>query len=136
MTAFTEEQRAAQRALVEATPPIVKTAVLHVAFSPDDQAIFAPWTWELMLTDGISLSGRAPDLTSAGERADLMLASYAGDYPNGQPEDGDPMTMDPDHEPFVIDDGEPDRCERDHIDGGVCQSVLVNGECPKPEGHR
>ena len=135
MRSITEEKRAAQVALVEATPPIVKSAVLTVRFDPSDRAVFAPWTWEIRLPDGISLAGRAPDLTSAGERADLMLASYAADYPDGD-NDGDPMTMDPDHEPFVIDDGEPDRCERDHIDGGVCQSVLVNGECPRPEGHR
>ena len=27
------------------------------------------------------------------------------------------------------------RCEADHKDGLVCQTPLVNGECPKPEGH-
>jgi hypothetical protein len=33
-------------------------------------------------------------------------------------------------------DEEPERCEADHQDGGVCLAALMpNGHCPRPGGH-
>lgn len=50
---------------------------------------------------------------------------------------GDDHRKHPLVESFVIEDGEPDRCERDHVDGSVCLRILrADGSCPDEEFHR
>lgn len=68
-------EKEAQWAKVEATHPLVKGAVLTVTFSPSRWSPFSPYWYELVVGSQV-LSGRAPSMAHAAERAQSQLDTH------------------------------------------------------------